>query len=149
MSATQSQGTGIAFRTPRQKQIYQTETGSRPVSAGNNRSPAVMEKTNLEMMNRFGEQFRLTGIEIDQEEIQELRVFDEFLARHVQPNGIYDVQCMLLWSEWVRTFRNHIQGFPKLIRENEFRGVITEKFGLSIAEDDFRGAVYPGIRFVP
>jgi hypothetical protein len=147
MSATQSQGTSIAFRTPRPKQIYQT--GSRAVSAGNSLSPAVMDKINLEMLNRFGEQFRLTGIEINQEEIQELRVFDEFLARHVQPNGIYDVQCMLLWSEWVRTFRSHIQGFPKLIRENEFRGVITEKFGLSIAENGFRGAVYPGIRFVP
>ena len=108
-----------------------------------------MDKTNLEMLNQFGEQFKLTGIEINQEEIQELRVFDEFLARHVQPNGIYEVQCMLLWSEWVRTFRRYIQGFPKLIRENEFRGVITEKFGISIAENGFRGEVYPGIRFVP
>ena len=61
-----------------------------------------MDKTNLEMLNRFGEQFRLTGIDINQEEIQELRVLDEFLARHVQPNGIYDVQCMLLWSEGSR-----------------------------------------------
>jgi len=147
MSATQSQGTCIAFRTPRQKQIYQTV--SRPVSAGSSLSPAVMDTTNLEMLNRFGEQFQVTGIGINPEEIHELRVLDEFLARHVQPNGIYDVQCMLLWSEWVRTFRSQIRGFPQLIRENEFRSVITEKFGLAIAENGFRGAVYPGIRFVP
>ena len=147
MSATQSQGTCIAFRTPRPKQIYQTV--SRPVSAGSSLSPAVMDTTNLEMLNRFGEQFQVTGIDINQEEVHELRVLDEFLARHVQPNGIYDVQCMLLWSEWVRTFRSQIRGFPQLIRENEFRSVITEKFGLAIAENGFRGAVYPGIRFVP
>ena len=147
MSSTQSQGTCIAFRTPRQKQIYQTV--SRPVSAGSSLSPAVMDTTNLEMLNRFGEQFQVTGIGINPEEIHELRVLDEFLARHVQPNGIYDVQCMLLWSEWVRTFRSQIRGFPQLIRENEFRSVITEKFGLAIAENGFRGAVYPGIRFVP
>jgi hypothetical protein len=108
-----------------------------------------MDKTNLEMLNRFGEQFQLTGMDIRQEEIHELRVFDEFLARHVQPNGIYDVQCMLLWSEWVRTFRSQIRGFPKLIREKEFRSVIMDKFGVAIAENGFRGAVYPGIRFVP
>jgi len=147
MSATQTQGTCIAFRTPRQKQIYPTV--SRPVSAGNSLSPAVMDTTNLEMLNRFGEQFQVTGIDINQEEVHELRVLDEFLARHVQPNVIYDVQCMLLWSEWVRTFRSQIHGFPQLIRENEFRSVITEKFGLAIAENGFRGAVYPGIRFVP
>ena len=122
---------------------------SRPVSAGSSLSPAVMDTTNLEMLNRFGEQFQVTGIDINQEEVHELRVLDEFLARHVQPNVIYDVQCMLLWSEWVRTFRSQIRGFPQLIRENEFRSVITEKFGLAIAENGFRGAVYPGIRFVP
>ncbi|HWS21059.1 MAG TPA: hypothetical protein VN227_00275 [Methanoregula sp.] len=147
MSATQSQGSCIVFRTPQTKQI--SRTGSRPASAGNSLSPAVMDKTNLEMLNRFGELFLETGIDINQEEIHELRLLDEFLARHVQPNGIYDVQCMLLWSEWVRTFRSKIRGFPKLIRENEFRSVITEKFGLAIAENGFRGAVYPGIRFVP
>jgi hypothetical protein len=147
MSATQSQGSSFASETPQPKQIYKTM--SRPVSAGNSLSSAVMDTANREMLDRFGEQFQLTGIDINQEEIHELRVLDEFLARHVQPNGIYDVQCMLLWSEWVRTFRRQIRGFPKLIRENEFRSVITEKFGLAVAENDFRGAVYPGIRFVP
>jgi hypothetical protein len=119
------------------------------VSPGNSLFPVLMDKTDLEMLNRFGEQFQLTGMDINQEEIHELRVFDEFLARHVQPNGIYDVQCMLLWSEWVRTFRSQIHGFPKLIREKEFRSVIMDKFGVAIVENGFRGAVYPGIRFVP
>lgn len=147
MSATQSQGSCIVFRTPSTQQTNETEII--PVSPGNSLFPVLMDKTNLEMLNRFGEQFQLTGMDINQEEIHELRVFDEFLARHVQPNGIYDVQCMLLWSEWVRTFRSQIHGFPKLIREKEFRSVITDKFGVAIAENGFRGAVYPGIRFVP
>ena len=128
MSATQSQGTCIVFRHPNPEQIPPTE--NRPMRAGDCLASAFMDKANLEMLNRFGDQFRLTGIEISHEEIHELRVFDEFLAQHVQPNGIYNVQCMLLWSEWVRTFRSQIQGFPKLIREKEFRSVITDKFGV-------------------
>jgi hypothetical protein len=147
MSATQSQGSCIEFGIPRSKQIHTTL--GRPVSAGNSLSPAVMDTANREMLDRFGEQFTVTGIDIKEEEIHELRVLDEFLARHVQPNGIYDVQCMLLWSEWVRAFRSQIHGFPKLIREHEFRSVISEKFGLAITENGSRGAVYPGIRFVP
>jgi hypothetical protein len=101
------------------------------------------------MQNRFDEQFRSSGIDLSPEECYELRVFDEFLARHVQPNRVYDVQCMLLWNEWVRTLRRQIHGFPKLILEKEFLNVITEKFGVAITNDSFRGAVYPGIRFVP
>ena len=112
-------------------------------------TPAFMGGESLEMLNRFGEQFRLTMSDISDDEIGELKVFDEFLARHVQPNMIFDVQCMLLWSEWVRSFRNQIKGFPKLILEQEFRTVIMDKYGVGIAEDGFRGAVYPGIRFVP
>jgi hypothetical protein len=101
------------------------------------------------MLSQFGEQFRLTGIDISHEEVHELRVFDEFLACHVQPNGIFNVQCMLLWNEWVRTFRRQAHGFPKLIREKEFRSVITDKFGVAIVDNGCRGAVYPGLRFVP
>jgi len=91
----------------------------------------------------------LAGIAINPAEAEELRVFQEFLERHVQTNGICDVQCMLLWSEWVRTFRRNIPGFPSIIREKEFRSVILDKYGVGIAYDDFRGAVYPGVRYVP
>ncbi|MFY9801303.1 MAG: hypothetical protein WAK10_08655 [Methanoregula sp.] len=147
MSATQSAGTCIAFRTPRPEQIPRSK--GRTLSAGDNISPEFTDKTNLEMLDRFGEQFRLNGIDVSQEEIYELRVFDQFLAHHVQPNGIYNVQCMLLWSEWVRAFRHQIEGFPKLIREKEFHCAITDKFGIGIVADGLRGKVFPGIRFVP
>jgi len=101
------------------------------------------------MLNRFGEQFRLSMSDVSESEIRELRVFDEFLANHVQPTMVCDVQCMLLWSEWVRSFRHRIKGFPQLIQEKEFRTVIMDKYGVGVADDGFRGAVYPGIRFVP
>jgi hypothetical protein len=147
MSATQSAGTSIVFRTLQREQLPWTTSGS--VSAEDGISPVFLDTADQEMLNRFGEQFRLTGIDVSKEEVHELRVFDDFLAHHVQPNGIFNVQCMLLWSEWVRTFRRQIRGFPKLIREKEFRSIIADKFGVAIAHDDIRGAVFPGIRFMP
>ena len=146
MSATKSSGTCIAFRTPLPEQFHRT--AGRPGRTEDCLSPP-MDKAGLEVVNRFSDRFELTGVDISLEEYNELNIFDEFLARHVQPNGICDVQCMLLWSEWVRTFRRRIPGFPNLIRENEFRNVIMDKFGVGIADDGFRGKVYPGIRFVP
>ena len=147
MSSTQSQGTSIAFRTPQPEQFHKTM--SRPVSAGDSISPAFMDKSTPDLLKRFGEQFDLHEIDISPEEIQELRVLDEFVTRHVRPNGLYDVQCMLLWSEWVRNYRRQITGFPKLILEKEFRSAITDRFGVAVAWDENRGAVFPGLRFVP
>jgi len=141
MSATNSQGTCIAFRTPRPEQFHTT--------AGDFLSLTFLDKAGPGMPDRVGDRFRSAGIDISTEESSELDIFDEFLARHVQVNRICDVQCMLLWSEWVRTFRRRMPGFPNLIRENEFRSVITDTFGVEIADDGFRGNVYPGIRFVP
>ncbi|MDO9324591.1 MAG: hypothetical protein Q7T80_06490 [Methanoregula sp.] len=147
MSTTQSTGTCIAIMTPRQEQFLPTTRKN--ANAGNCLSSPLLDKTTSVMLNQFGEQFRLTGIEILPDEISELRIFDEYLARHVQPNGFFSVQCMLLWSEWVRTFRRQTHEFPKLIREKEFRNVITDKFGIEINRDDSRGEIYPCIRFVP
>ncbi len=147
MSATRSQGTCIAFSTPRPEQF--SPIAGRPGSAGDCLSPPFINGTVSGMPDRSDGRFRLSGIDISPEEYNELALFDEFLARHVQPDGICDVQCMLLWSEWVRTFRRRIPGFPNLIRENEFRSVITERYGTGVADDGFRGEVYPGIRFVP
>jgi hypothetical protein len=79
----------------------------------------------------------------------ELAIFEEFLEEHVQVNGICDVQCMLLWSEWVRVFRRKSAGFPALVREKEFRAAITDTFGIPVTTDGFRGPVYAGIRFIP
>jgi len=86
---------------------------------------------------------------MDQDEYHELHALDQFLECHVQLNKIYDVQCMLLWSEWVRTFRNQATLFPKLILEKEFRNVILNSFQVEIINDEFRGAVYSGLHFVP
>jgi hypothetical protein len=147
MSATQSAGTWSTYRIPQPKQIQQAT--ERSISAEIGITPAFMGGDSPGMLNRFGEQFRSSISDISDDEIRELRVFDEFLAKHVQTNMICDVQCMLLWSEWVRSFRQQIKGFPKLVLEKEFRMVIMDKYGVGIAHDDVRGAVYPGIRFLP
>ena len=84
---------------------------------------------------------RWPGSSIARKWSNELKAFDEFLANHVRPNRICSVQCMLLWSEWVRTFRRRISGFPKLIGEEEFRNAITGAFGVEIADDGYRGRV--------
>lgn len=89
------------------------------------------------------------GIDVSPEELDELNTFREFLSRHVKPNAICDVQCMLLWSEWVRFYRKETRKIPELILEKEFRDLIVNKFDLSITEEDFRGYIYPGIKYVP
>jgi hypothetical protein len=147
MSSSKSSGTCIAFRTLAPEQFHPA-TG-RTVSAGNCISQAFPDTADPVIPNRFVEEFRLAGIDVSPEEFHELVVFDEFLEHHVQPNKIRDVQCMLLWNEWVRMFRRRTREFPRLIRENEFRHLITDTFGIEIAREDFRGNVYPGLRFVP
>lgn len=143
---TESPGSCIAIR---HAQTDFLPSATRPASLEASVTSASMNKADLGALNEFGEQFRSAGIDISREELHELRVFDEFLAYHVQPNGICDVQCTLLWNEWVRTFRRQVHAFPKLILEKEFRSVILDKFGTDVAHDDFRGAIYNGIRFVP
>lgn len=101
------------------------------------------------MLNRFGEKFQSTGIDVRPSEFDELNVLDAFLADHVKPNKICNVQCMLLWSEWVRSYRRKTLGFPDLIHEKEFNAVITGKYGIEVTMYDPWGAVYPGIKFVP
>jgi len=140
MSSTQSQGTSIAYMTQPEPFRKTMRTGL---------ITDFMDKATLEMLNRYGEQFHLSEIDIGDEELGELKVFEEFVTRHVQPDGNYNVQCMLLWSEWVRAFRHRIHGFPRLIREKEFRSVIADAFGVGISLDESRGAVFPGLRFVP
>ena len=123
--STNSSGTYAAFRTSRQ--FYQI--------------PGMPDPAREAALS--------AGIDLSPDEFNELRAFDEFLVNHVQPNMICDVQCRLLWNEWVRTFRRDTHGFPNLILEKEFNTVITNRFGVGVADDGFRGAVYPGIRYVP
>jgi hypothetical protein len=89
------------------------------------------------------------GIDVNPEELVELKTFHEFLSQHIKPNAICDVQCMLLWAEWVRFYRKQTRKIPDLILENEFRDLIINQFNLSVAEDGFRGFIYPGIKYVP
>ena len=93
--------------------------------------------------------FRQQGVPLDHDELEELFLFETFLSRHVLPFPKGDVQCMLLWNEWVRTFRREQSGFPVLIREKEFQAAVTGRFATDISSNGSRGFVYSGIRFVP
>lgn len=112
-------------------------------------SPIASDDDNRRIAFRFAGPFALEGTDISQEELMELQIFDDFLTGHVRQNEICTVQCMLLWSEWVRTFRRKVHGFPKLIREQEFNKVILDKYGVVVGDEGFRGRVYEGLRFIP
>jgi len=90
-----------------------------------------------------------SGLEVSPEELGELKTFREFLARHIKPSAIRDVQCMLLWAEWVRFYKRQTKKVPDLILEKEFRDLILSQFGCPVAEDAVRGYVYPGIKYIP
>ncbi|MFA4850250.1 MAG: hypothetical protein WC626_11045 [Methanoregula sp.] len=140
MSATaQTQVNSITTRN-----YPKTSVGN--VNAQDGLSPVFMDKTSI---TDYGERFQLSGINFSPEEMHELGIFNEFLSHHVLKNKISDVQCILLWNEWVRTFLRQTHEFPKLILENEFRTVVEEHLGAGIVNEDFRGAVYTGIKFVP
>ncbi len=89
------------------------------------------------------------GIKVSSEELNELKIFQEFLSRHIKPNAICDVQCMLLWAEWIRFYKKQTRKIPDLILEKEFRNLIMNRFDLPVTEDGFRGYIYPGIKYVP
>jgi len=108
-----------------------------------------MNTANSGMLDRFNERYRSDSVDISADESSELGVFYEFLAHHVQPSRTCDVQCMRLWSEWVRTFQRRTNRFPEQVLEKEFRSAVTDLFGVAVAEDSFWGTVYPGLRFVP
>ena len=150
MTLTKSSQTGTAPgtpQTPQPKIIRRTPGGA--VSAAIRSPPTFMEEADAGMLDQFAEKFRLTGIDAGPEDTHEIKVLEQFLGRHVQANRICEVQCMLLWSEWIRTFQRRTPGFPKLIREKEFRTIITDNFGIQVTDTVSRGAIYPGIKFVP
>ena len=89
------------------------------------------------------------GVDATPEELGELKTFQEFLSRHIQPNAICDVQCMLLWAEWVRFYKKQTRKVPDLILEKEFRELILHQFDLTVGDDGFRGYIYPGIKYIP
>jgi len=82
-------------------------------------------------------------------ELTELAAFQDFLTRFVKIRADCTVQCMLLWTEWVRFYKKKTREFPVLILEKDFRDLVTWRFDLSVSEDESRGYVYPGLTFVP
>ncbi len=82
--------------------------------------------------------------------MEETTAAEKFLARHVTEDKTCDVQCMLLWTEWVRYHMREKKKreFPERIRLSEFNEMIHAKFSPGLAYDEFRGPLYVGIRFV-
>lgn len=146
MPATKTQEPATIFRIPGPNQFFRI--GSHPARAGDGISPIFAVSKRPGVLNRSGKKVRLAGTDASPDDGGELRVLADFMECHVQKNRICDVQCMLLWNEWVRSFRSRGLGFPERIRENEFRHAVTNTFGVEIANYGSRGPVYPGIKFV-
>jgi hypothetical protein len=108
-----------------------------------------MRETDPDLMSRFCEKFLPTDTEATMEESREFRAMEQFLVRHVKPAGIRDVQCMLLWNEWVRSFTRESFSFPRIFREKAFNEAVTDTFGIAIARNGSQGEVFRGIKFVP
>jgi len=82
--------------------------------------------------------------------VDELSAFGNFVERHVRKEKECDVQCMLLWSEWLR-FSMKAKGrreFPEVIHLEEFNRRIHETFAPDLAWHDYFGPLYVGIKFV-
>jgi hypothetical protein len=77
-----------------------------------------------------------TGIDVSPAELDEFRNFHTFISSHVEPTNMCDTPCMLLWA------------FPHVILEKEFRDLVVNQFGFTVFEDEARGRVYPGVRFM-
>jgi len=73
-----------------------------------------------------------------------------FLARHVAVDTSSDIQCMLLFTEWVRFSMKakRKRDFPHDVRIKEFAEIIHEEYHPALAYDTFRGPLFVGIRFV-
>lgn len=81
--------------------------------------------------------------------MDEHSLFEEFIARHVRHDTVCDVQCMLLWTEWLRfSMKKGKRAFPEVIRQKEFNEKIHERFGPDLAWHDYLGPLYVGIKFV-
>ena len=130
MTTVQSTRNGIASRTAAPGKFRELST-----------SPKVLA--------RFEDRTEPAQTVMTAGELQEFMILDEFLTRHVRPDGLRDVQCMLLWSEWVRTCQRTTRRFPRHVLEREFREAVMNRLGVDILQDEVRGAVYPGLRFVP
>ena len=130
MTTVQSSRTGIASRTAEPNLFRRITPG-----------PGAL--------TRLDDTAGITPNNAGPREVHELVALDEFLARHVQPDALRDVQCMLLWSEWVRMYQRQNRSFPRVVLEKEFREAVLSRHSVDIMIDEVRGAVYPGLRFIP
>jgi hypothetical protein len=80
--------------------------------------------------------------------VDEFTTFLEFLEFHVIEDPDWDVQRMLLWTEWVRFYLKKNRCFPEKVHEKKFDELITTEFDISIGFDTFRGPLYVGLKFV-
>lgn len=128
MATVQSPGTGSEYRTAHPDHFHRIK-----------QSPTLQSDETDRVPKSF----------IEPEDYRELAILDEFLRLHIRQDAIRSVQCMLLWTEWVRLFRRTTRRFPTVILENELRAVITGMMAVDIAHDTMRGPVYCGLRFVP
>ncbi len=130
MTSVQSTGTGNAGRTAEPKKFRQIAKSTAAITP-------------------FEDRAGIRGAAPASDELYELVLLDEFLTTHVRKDGLRDVQCMLLWSEWVRVYQRQTRMFPRVVLEQTFRENVMNRLGVVIAHDEMRGAVYPGLRFVP
>jgi hypothetical protein len=107
-----------------------------------------IDEINRPVLDQAVEKSDEIDIDVGPAELNEFRNFDTFISSHVQPTNMCDTPCMLLWAEWVRFYLKETRTFPRLILEKEFRDLVINQLGFTVLEDEARGKVYPGVRFV-
>ena len=107
-----------------------------------------MDEINCPVLDQAIEKSDEIATIVSPAELNEFRNFHAFISSHVQPTNMCDTPCMLLWAEWVRFCLKETRAFPRLILEKEFRDLVINQLGFTILEDEARGQVYPGVRFV-
>jgi hypothetical protein len=109
---------------------------------------SCQDEINRPILDQAIEKSDEIGIDVSPAELNEFRNFHTFISSHVQPTNMCDTPCMLLWAEWVRFCLKETRAFPHLILEKEFRDLVVNQLGFNVLEDETRGRVYPGVRFV-
>ena len=110
---------------------------------------SVSDPTSMQIY-RGNKREQLKGVRCMHKTVEESAACRTFLEGHVKEDKTSDVQCMLLWTEWIR-FSMKARGehkFPNHIRIKEFNELVHEIYSPALAYDDFRGPLYVGIRFV-
>jgi hypothetical protein len=107
-----------------------------------------LDETKRPIMEQAIEKSDEIGVDVSPGELNEFRNFHTFISSHVQSTNMCDTPCMLLWAEWVRFCLKETRTFPRLILEKEFRDLTVNQLGFTVLEDEARGQVYPGVRFV-